>query len=85
MELNKVADFLKVSHFRNDLPRQHSNITVLPLSPISLWVLNKHSGRDSILYKIARKLNFLFPQKKPMIPVDLIHHLESVFEPYNQQ
>lgn len=88
IELNKVADFLGVSHFSDDLPQRHNNPALIPFSPFSLWVARKVTGRNwrnSILYRAVRKINYSLPRKKPEIAEDLIQQLEHSFEPYNQR
>ncbi len=84
-ELNKVAEFLGISHFGGGLPQHHSNPTVMPFSPSSLWLAGKVAGYESKLYKLVRKINLFFPGSVPVIPKGLIQQLESIFEPYNQR
>lgn len=84
-ELNRVADFLGVQCFEDDLPQQHANKTFMPIFPLSLWCARKLAGYNSKLYKALKIVNYLSPRKKPVIPMDVIQNLESIFEPYNQR
>jgi hypothetical protein len=97
--IDKVADFLEIPPFGEALPSYHSNPTVLPRWPVTLWLARnvldlgdtiyrvvRHSGkvRQSI-YRMIRKINLKFSKEKPEISPDMRHRLAKEFKPYNQR
>jgi hypothetical protein len=84
-ELNKVADFLGISHFPPELPYYHSNPTVMPAWPFSLWLIRKIVGQNNRLYDMVRKINEVKPGTKPEMPRDISTKLQEYFKPYNRR
>ena len=84
-ELNRVAKFLGVSRFCDDLPRCHSNPSMMPFSPLSLQLAKRLSGYDSKLYRMVNLVNYVLRRKKPQIPKDVTQQLDLLFDPYNQR
>jgi hypothetical protein len=87
-QLNNVADFLGVSRFQN-VSKLHSNQTVMPFLPSSLWLAQKVAGYNSTLYTVTRKVNSglgsLIKRPSPKIPNDVAEDLAQQFEPFNQR
>ena len=86
LELNRVARFLGVAEFddQHSLPGNSSR-TVMPLSPLSLWIAQRATGYQSKPYRVIRRLNLLFPRKKPKLPGELAKSLREILAPYNER
>lgn len=84
-ELNRLSAFLKISSFPADLPKVHVNQTLMPACAFSLCIARAIFGHKSKFYKLARRVNYLAPRRKPKMPEDLASHLSRVFAPYNRR
>lgn len=84
-ELRKVTDFLGIDPFENEVPIHHSNPTVMPFSPFSLWIAKNIAGYDSKLYGVTRKINTTLARNKPKIAEDLFKKLQNEFKHENQR
>lgn len=87
-ELNRLSVFLKIQPFQN-LKKQHSNKTWMPLSSRSLYVARKLWGSDSKIFNATNKMNArlarIWPRKQYPIADNLSSELRNQLRPYNQR
>ena len=84
-ELDKVAGFLGLEPFATAPAALASNITSMPVSPVSLWLVRRLFGRVSLPFRLVHKVNYLYARDKPKMPRDLQEQLAVLFEPYNER
>ena len=87
-ELNKATGFLGVEQL-GAVPTSHTNETVMPFFPASLYHARKLGGYDGLAYRATRKINkklaTRWPRERPALPEDVAEHLAAVFAPHNRR
>lgn len=97
-QLDKIAQFLNISRFDLGDATYHANRSVMPLSPLSLWLARKILGLDNTIYRtirrndraltiyqLIRKVNMKLSRPRPVLPSDLEEQLRSSYQPYNKR
>ncbi len=84
-ELDRIATFLGRDPFPKPIGEVHSNVTRMPLSRRSLWLVGQSLGYESYPYKVTRTLNNVITRAKPSFPKELRAELVEGLRPWNDR
>ena len=83
--LRKLVSFLDIDYFPNDLPRIHSNKTLLPRYGFTLWATGMLFGYHSPFFNVVHRINYTHSKEKQPLDENIRQYLEVVFKPFNQE